>query len=465
MSHRLIQPLEPRRLLSAGSHYHSRNLPPISLASAHFSSATLTAANLTSANFESASLVSATFSDAQFTSAILTSANFTSANLTAAHLTSVNLTSVRLTSVTLASTNLRPATAGASNFSYAGDTNLDGALNGADRSDLVAGLSTGKSGWEWGDVDYAGGVMTAADFAIFTQAYNYITGLGGPSHPAPGSGIVGDPVTPLSTPPKPNSDAGFLDNTGKTIDPSTIYDDSDAAYAPAIHTAHGYVGPATPRPSEVTLDHGTLKAIGTGYNDNIAISQSPSGLIKVILNTYTTTFDPAKVHALRLLGQAGNDTLTVDLPAALSRKLSIKLQGGTGNDTLTGPTTAATLIAGKGTDTIHSNSLADHVLPGAGRKQIFYADGAQTIGDLNLRPTADGVLTISATSKAAKDFILSQPTQGKLKVTLGNQFTSFSLTNITSINILGRKNLDKISAPTTLANSLPLSQKSIALVG
>lgn len=75
-------------------------------------------------------------------------------------------------------------------YTYVGDTNLDGILNGADLSNIIEGLSTGKSGWQWGDVDYSGGAVTAADFAAFMEAYNYVTGLGGAA-PSFGNGLGG----------------------------------------------------------------------------------------------------------------------------------------------------------------------------------------------------------------------------------------------------------------------------------
>lgn len=358
-------------------------------------------------------------------------------------------------------------------FQISKDTNTAGsstasgsAEDGTDASEIDDGqvdqVKTDDGSWQDDPAATPEGTIPANNFDDLKRT---LTGAD-PTILRGGEGEVVDGTTDDST-IKEESDCGFLDDSGEVLDPATIYDASGAADGQVIYYATGAGPAATPahtRPSRVVLDRGTLKAIGTADNDTLAVTQSTPDKIDVTLNGETTTFDASKVRALRLLGQSGNDTLTVDLPAALSKKLSVKLRGGTGNDTLTGPATAATLIAGKGMDTIHSNSLADHILAGAGRKQIFYANGAQTIGDLKLRPNAEGVLTISATSKAAKDFVLSQPTEGKVKVTLGSQFTSFSLTNITSINVLGRKNIDKISAPTALAQSLPLSQKAIALV-
>jgi fibronectin-binding autotransporter adhesin len=61
-------------------------------------------------------------------------------------------------------------------MTYVGDTNLDGVLDGRDVKRVFEGFITGQSGWEWGDVDYSGGAITAADVAAFNTAYSYFTG-------------------------------------------------------------------------------------------------------------------------------------------------------------------------------------------------------------------------------------------------------------------------------------------------
>lgn len=57
-------------------------------------------------------------------------------------------------------------------YTYNGDTNLDGKLDGTDLSTLIESLSTGEgTGWENGDVDYSG-TIDATDYALFLDAYN-----------------------------------------------------------------------------------------------------------------------------------------------------------------------------------------------------------------------------------------------------------------------------------------------------
>jgi hypothetical protein len=77
-------------------------------------------------------------------------------------------------------------------YTYLGDTNLDGVLDGRDFKNVFEGFTTGQSGWLWGDVDNSGGPVTTADLSLFLDAYAAYRAnpvpLGGPS--SDGSGGV-----------------------------------------------------------------------------------------------------------------------------------------------------------------------------------------------------------------------------------------------------------------------------------
>jgi hypothetical protein len=51
-------------------------------------------------------------------------------------------------------------------YTYVGDLNLDGLLDGKDLARVLEGYSTGMTGWANGDVDYSGGPVTAADVQL-----------------------------------------------------------------------------------------------------------------------------------------------------------------------------------------------------------------------------------------------------------------------------------------------------------
>jgi autotransporter-associated beta strand protein len=58
-------------------------------------------------------------------------------------------------------------------YTYVGDTNLDGVLDGIDLANVIEGYSTGQTGWAFGDVDNSGGPVTLTDWNAFEAAFNY----------------------------------------------------------------------------------------------------------------------------------------------------------------------------------------------------------------------------------------------------------------------------------------------------
>ncbi len=55
-------------------------------------------------------------------------------------------------------------------YTYAGDANLDGVINGDDYSLIDNGFNTGLSGWQNGDFNYDGSI-SAADYSIIDNAF------------------------------------------------------------------------------------------------------------------------------------------------------------------------------------------------------------------------------------------------------------------------------------------------------
>jgi hypothetical protein len=74
-------------------------------------------------------------------------------------------------------------------YTYLGDTNLDGQVDGNDLANLLAGMNGGLGGWVNGDMNYDG-VVNGADLALL------ISGLRGQAAPLGGiggSGAVSEP--------------------------------------------------------------------------------------------------------------------------------------------------------------------------------------------------------------------------------------------------------------------------------
>ena|SRR5690348_13756498 len=52
-------------------------------------------------------------------------------------------------------------------FTYYGDSDLNGQINGTDFSLFGAGRSGAGTGWDFGDYDYSGGAPNGTDFSLF----------------------------------------------------------------------------------------------------------------------------------------------------------------------------------------------------------------------------------------------------------------------------------------------------------
>lgn len=96
-------------------------------------------------------------------------------------------------SLGLASLDGTAVSAGATvvKFTYVGDTDLNGLVDGVDIANLIEGLSTAKTGWHNGDVNYDG-VVNATDYALLISAY---ANQGAPLSQPGGGGSIPEPGT------------------------------------------------------------------------------------------------------------------------------------------------------------------------------------------------------------------------------------------------------------------------------
>ena len=62
-------------------------------------------------------------------------------------------------------------------YTYFGDANLDGTLNGADYQQIDMGFGMGLTGWQNGDFNYDG-VINGADYALLDNTFNQISATG-----------------------------------------------------------------------------------------------------------------------------------------------------------------------------------------------------------------------------------------------------------------------------------------------
>lgn len=89
-------------------------------------------------------------------------------------------------------------------YTYIGDTDLSGSVDGNDLANIIEGISTNKTGWQWGDMNYDNKV-DATDYALALDGYNH---QGAPLS-APGDDIRGSIPEPTALPLIPLA-AAFL---------------------------------------------------------------------------------------------------------------------------------------------------------------------------------------------------------------------------------------------------------------
>jgi uncharacterized protein YkwD len=133
-------------------------------------------------------------------------------------------------------------------------------------------------------------------------------------------------------------------------------------------------------PAAITTDlrGGVLTVQGTGYNDNVVVTQigaqiSVTGrtLENGVTNTVTRNFSSVGVSTIVVVGESGDDTIVV---ASFMTQLA-RLYGGWGNDVLYGGGGADVLWGGDGGDQLHGRSGNDYLFGGAGSDYL-----ADTIG-------------------------------------------------------------------------------------
>jgi uncharacterized repeat protein (TIGR01451 family) len=117
-------------------------------------------------------------------------------------------------------------------------------------------------------------------------------------------------------------------------------------------------------------DKQALLVSGAAGNDAIALTVVNTNQVKVVINTATVgTFTPTGM--IIVLGQAGNDTITVDKKLPQARIL----YGNDGNDTLDSDVGRNILIGGSGDDTLEGDDGRDILLGGAGTDTLKGNDG------------------------------------------------------------------------------------------
>lgn len=141
-------------------------------------------------------------------------------------------------------------------------------------------------------------------------------------------------------------------------------------------------------------------------DDTIVIEQNPANarqLRATINGVVADVRSMARVRSIHVIGGAGDDSITVDVPATAS--LTTRLEGGFGSDTITGGPHADVILGGPGRDTlngrggnddIRGNGGVDSLVGGVGDDVLHGGAGVDTLRGGVGRNTLDGGLAVDA---------------------------------------------------------------------
>ena len=107
------------------------------------------------------------------------------------------------------------------------------------------------------------------------------------------------------------------------------------------------------------MEAGVLTFDASSSDDEINIVSTGPGSVELTFNGNTQTLGGV-VNGVIVNGLAGDDTITVDVPASVS----VQINGGAGNDTITGGAGNDILEGGSGVDTITGNAGDDEIWAG-----------------------------------------------------------------------------------------------------
>lgn len=129
-----------------------------------------------------------------------------------------------------------------------------------------------------------------------------------------------------------------------------------------------------------------LTIIGKNGNDAISVTVN-AGSFQV--NGSAVAGDPTLANTVKvnLLGGAGNDILSADLPGFTGELI---LNGGTGKDNLSGGNGPDTLLGGEGDDTLYANDGDDMLNGGGGADSLNGGNGDDTLTGGNGNDFIDG---------------------------------------------------------------------------
>ncbi len=172
----------------------------------------------------------------------------------------------------------------------------------------------------------------------------------------------------------PPNTTSYFDNN---LTPNSLYEYHIQAFNIAGFNDFTGFSTSTLSNSPVQLVGTTLNVTGTVADDTIIVTQSGNLVVK--FNGVNYAYTPAQVTAINILGNAGNDKITV---ASLNSATALTIDGGEGNDAITltsAVASPATLIGGTGNDVVVAGSGSSSLDGGTGNNTLIGGSGSNTI--------------------------------------------------------------------------------------
>ena len=185
----------------------------------------------------------------------------------------------------------------------------------------------------------------------------------------------------------------------------------------------------------VTQSYGTWTITGDSDpahpDDTIVVDRNPANtaLLRATVNGIVVgTIRESRVTTIRIVGGAGDDTITVAIPG--NTRIKTVLDGGVGNDTITGSDGNDTIFGGPGNDTLNGGRGNDALRGGAGDDSLIGGQGNDTLqGDTGRDTLRGGAGKNTLDGGAGLDAFYGTKANDRVRLGAGEQLIGNESTN------------------------------------
>ncbi len=185
----------------------------------------------------------------------------------------------------------------------------------------------------------------------------------------------------------------------------------------------------------VSQTYGTWTIVGDSDrshpHDTIVIDRNPANAAQLratVNGVVVGTIREARVSTIRIVGGAGDDTITIDIPG--NTRIRTVLDGGRGNDTITGGDGSDTILGGPGNDTLRGGRGNDTLRGGAGDDSLVGGTGNDTLqGEAGVDTLRGGAGKNTLDGGAGVDAFYGTRSNDRVRLAAGEQLIGNESTN------------------------------------